>query len=163
MPVFLNDQLPWSHLYSKTPPSSGRQPDPATSCCMERLAAYAAQRQEGWARRRQTLSRWSTFFRVEVRRKVSRFALFVAHNLAAWFFVFLHHARRKLYTARHRTGLCIDDAFSQKERIRFYGNGMACLQLLLDGASLHCIIASGQVAEFHLTRKTSPAVLRQSS
>lgn len=75
MPVFLNDQLPWSHLYSKTPPSSGRQPDPATSCCMERLAAYAAQRQEGWARRRQTLSRWSTFFRVEVRQKGVSFRL----------------------------------------------------------------------------------------
>ena len=45
-------QLHLYQLHSKLLRSSGRRPDPATWCCVERLAAYAAQRQEGWARRR---------------------------------------------------------------------------------------------------------------
>lgn len=57
--------------FSSTQPTlltpSGRRPNRARSFCVERLAAYAVLKREGWGRRQRIYSRWSTCVRVEVR------------------------------------------------------------------------------------------------
>lgn len=50
---------------------STRQPDPGTISLLERLAAYARLKREGWGRRRLSFSRSSTFIRAEVRPDIA--------------------------------------------------------------------------------------------